>query len=97
MGRPKGNTRRVMVSLSPDIHGIVERYAKAIGQPTARVIADLVKEVAPQLEFTASICEDAKSGRLDQAVENLSKLASDLVMKSKETQKQIELPFVKQE
>lgn len=93
----KVSTRRVMVSLSPDIHGVVERYAKAIGQPTARVIADLLKEIAPQLESTASICEDAKQGRVDLAVENLRKLSSALVTKSIEAQNQIVLPFVKKE
>ena len=93
----KVSTKRVMVSMTPQLYAVVKAYADSIGQPTSRSIVDLLEELVPQLKVATQVCLDARQGRLEQASEKLRQLSGALVEKAVEAQKQIDLPFVKQE
>lgn len=53
---------RIALTLDHDLKRILDDLADAMGKPTTKVIAELLQELAPQLENTTKIVLMAKVG-----------------------------------
>lgn len=58
---------RVALTLHPETRAAVRELAEAAGKPEATVIAELLREMAPQLRDLAKLLRHAKAGRQQAA------------------------------
>lgn len=61
-GRPKGpERRRVQVTLNPPTWAKVEAIADRLGEPKAKILAELIEEALPALDLTIQALDLARS------------------------------------
>lgn len=93
--RPKCSTKRMLISLTPEMHKLLFEYAEVFGEPAARCVVNLLEELTPQLRTSIELGRKAKAGRLNEATRLLQSLGQELVEKAHQAQRQIELPLGK--
>lgn len=93
--RPKCSTKRMLISLTPELHKLLFEYGEVFGEPAARCVVNLLEELTPQLRKSIELGRKARAGRLEEASKMLQSLGQELVEKAHQAQRQIELPLGK--
>ena len=75
--KPKNTPHRVLLSLPTDLYNTISRVSAAMDKPRAEIIRDLLAEQQPILEHMATTLEQAKAGKLDQAMKGWQKMTGE--------------------
>ena len=75
--KPKNTPHRVLLSLPTDLYQTISRVSAAMEKPRAEIIRDLLAEQQPILEHMATMLEQAKAGKLDQAMKGWQKMTGE--------------------
>ena len=75
--KPKNTPHRVLLSLPTDLYNTISRVSTAMEKPRAEIIRDLLSEQQPILEHMATMLEQAKAGKLDQAMKGWKKMTGE--------------------
>ncbi|MBX3335865.1 MAG: hypothetical protein KF876_17170 [Nitrospira sp.] len=75
--KPKNTPHRVLLSLPTDLYDTISRVSAAMEKPRAEIIRDLLSEQQPILEHMATMLEQAKAGKLDQAMKGWQKMTGE--------------------
>lgn len=75
--KPKNTPHRVLLSLPTDLYNTISRVSAAMEKPRAEIIRDLLAEQQPILEHMATMLEQAKVGKLDQAMKGWQKMTGE--------------------
>jgi len=75
--KPKNTPHRVLLSLPTDLYNMITRVSAAMDKPRAEIIRDLLAEQQPILEHMATMLEQAKAGKLDQAMKGWQKMTGE--------------------
>lgn len=75
--KPKNTSHRVLLSLPTDLYETISRVSAAMEKPRDEIVRDLLGEQQPILEHMATMLEQAKAGKLDQAMKGWKKMAGE--------------------
>lgn len=75
--KPKSTPHRVLLSLPTDLYNTISRVSAAMEKPRAEIIRELLAEQQPILEHMATMLEQAKVGKLDQAMKGWQKMTEE--------------------
>lgn len=75
--KPKNTPHRVLLSLPTDLYNTISRVSAAMDKPRAEIIRDLLAEQQPIFEHMATMLEQAKAGKLDQAMKGWQKMTGE--------------------
>ncbi len=75
--KPKTTPHRVLLSLPTDLYNTISRVSAAMEKPRAEIIRELLAEQQPILEHMATMLEQAKAGKLDQAMKGWQKMTGE--------------------
>lgn len=68
---PRDRSRRLMLSVPPELDGTLDRLAAATDKPRATLVTDLLLEMRPQLDDLARVIGNVRSGRVAAAKQAL--------------------------
>ena len=75
--KPKNTPHRVLLSLPTDLYNTISRVSAAMEKPRAEIIRDLLAEQQPILEHMATMLEQAKAGKFDQAMKGWQRMTGE--------------------
>jgi len=75
--KPKNTPHRVLLSLPTDLYNTISRVSAAMEKPRAEIIRELLSEQQPILEHMATMLEEAKAGKLEQAMKGWQKMTGE--------------------
>ncbi len=75
--KPKNTPHRVLLSLPTDLYSTISRVSAAMEKPRAEIIRELLSEQQPILEHMATMLEEAKAGKLEQAMKGWQKMTGE--------------------
>ena len=75
--KPKNTPHRVLLSLPTDLYNTISRVSAAMDKPRAEIIRDLLAEQQPILEHMATMLEQAKAGKVYQAMKGCQKMSGE--------------------
>lgn len=75
--KPKNTPHRVLLSLPTDLYNTISRVSAAMDKPRAEIIRDLLAEQQPILDHMATMLEEAKAGKLEQAMKGWEKMTGE--------------------
>ena len=75
--KPKNTPHRVLLSLPTNLYETISRVSAAMEKPRAEIIRELLAEQQPILEHMATMLEQAKAGKLDQAMKGWQKMTGE--------------------
>jgi len=73
------SNKRVLVTVKPQTYAVLERLAKAQGDPVATCITKLLDEQRPVLDMIAISVKAAKEGRQQAAIRSLQAMTGKIL------------------
>ena len=76
------NSKRISISLNPDLHALISDLAELQNKPMSRVVVELMEEIHPILSNMASAMAEVKKSNDPTAV--LKQFGQDVIMDANE-------------
>ena len=76
------NSKRISISLNPDLYAVVSDLADLQNKPMSQVVVGILEEMHPMLEMVSNGLKEVKKGTDPKAV--LKKFGSDLILDGSE-------------
>jgi hypothetical protein len=68
---PSRINKRMMLTVTPELHAVLVRWGKAAGMPAATVVSKMLEAQRPLIEGIVSGYEAAKAGKPDEAMKKV--------------------------
>lgn len=76
------NSKRISISLNPDLHKVISDLGDLQNKPMSRVVVEMLEEMLPMLQVIRNGLEEVKKGNDPKAV--LKQFGNDLLLDGSE-------------